>query len=197
MEGMIQYMRNFFIVSGYGAAGKSTVINSIANSLDVTTIPFGTIHKLAYKNAGYSCTADWLAKEGYDAYENKVLELFKREIEKTKGDVLIDGLFSSSCYYYLKSLELNNNNRIINIFISTPEDERIKRMYRRQKFTTIEQSYRHTKASDFIKGTCGLYQIHDDAKYLVDGTQEPKLINMKIEAIIQSIKEHNKTDQGR
>jgi len=63
-------VRNLFVVSGYGAAGKSTVIKSILNSLDITTVPFGSIHKLAYKNAGYVCTADWLAKEGYDAYKH-------------------------------------------------------------------------------------------------------------------------------
>lgn len=185
-------MRNLFVVSGYGASGKSTVINSIANNLDVTTIPFGTIHKLAYKNAGYKCTADWLAKEGYEAYEKAVLELFKQEVNKINGDVLIDGLFSSSCYNYLKSLELNNQNRLVNIFISTPESERIKRMYQRQKFITTEQSYIHTKASDFIKGTCGLYQIHDNANYIIDGTNTRKFTNMQINNIIQFIKRQNK-----
>lgn len=185
-------MRNVFIVSGYGAAGKSTVINSISTSLDVTTIPFGIIHKSAYKNAGYRCTADWLAKEGYDIYEKEVLKLLKKEVINIEGDILIDGLFASSCYNYLKSLEVNNKNRLINIFISTPEDERINRMYKRQKFTTIEQSYIHTKASDFIKGTCGLYQIHDDAKYIIDGTKTPNIINMQIEQIIETIKKQNK-----
>lgn len=185
-------MRNLFVVSGYGASGKSTVINSIANNLDVTTIPFGTIHKLAYKNAGYKCTADWLAKEGYEVYEEAILELFKQEVDKINGDILIDGLFSSSCYNYLKSLELNNQNRLVNIFISTPEAERIKRMYQRQKFITIEQSYIHTKASDFIKGTCGLYQIHDNANYIIDGTNTRKFINMQINNIIQFIKRQNK-----
>lgn len=185
-------MRNLFIVSGYGASGKSTVISSIVNSLDVTTIPFGTIHKLAYKNAGYKCTADWLAEEGYDAYEKAVLELFENEVNQINGDVLIDGLFSSSCYNYLKSLELNNQNRVVNIFISTPEDERIKRMYQRQKFITIEQAYIHTKASDFIKGTCGLYQIQDDANYIINGTNTREFINMQITNIIQSIKRQSK-----
>ena len=185
-------MRNIFIVSGYGAAGKSTVINNIATSLDVNTIPFGIIHKTAYKNAGYKCTADWLAKEGYNVYEKAVLELFIQELKKTNKDILIDGLFSSSCYYYLKSLELCNNNRIINIFISTPEDERINRMYKRQTFITVEQAQIHTKASDFIKGTCGLYQIQDDAKYIIDGTNTQELINKKIKEIIQSIKKDDR-----
>lgn len=182
-------MRNIFIVSGYGAAGKSTVINNISNSLSVITIPFGMIHKSAYKNAGYKCTADWLAKEGYDAYENSVLELFKKEIDKSSGDILIDGLFSSSCYNYLKSLELNNKNRLINIFIATPEDERINRMYKRQEFITIEQAHKHTKASDFIKGTCGLYQIQDDAQYIIDGAVTREQINTQITKIIKLIKE--------
>ena len=185
-------MRNIFIVSGYGAAGKSTVINSIANTLDVNIIPFGIIHKATYKNAGYKCTADWLAKEGYSAYENAVLELFIHEVKKNYKDILIDGLFSSSCYHYLKSLELCNNNRIINIFISTPEDERINRMYKRQKFITVEQAQIHTKASDFIKGTCGLYQIQDDAKYTIDGRNTQELMNKQIKKIIQFIKKDDR-----
>ena len=184
-------MRNIFIVSGYGAAGKSTVISNISSSLSVITIPFGTIHKLAYKNAGYKCTADWLAKEGYEPYEKSVLELFKEEVDKAKGDILIDGLFSSSCYNYLKALELNNKNRLINIFIFTPEDERINRMYKRQAFITYEQAYKHTKASDFIKGTCGLYQIHDEAKYMINGTKTREIINIQIRQIIESIKEQD------
>lgn len=182
-------MRNIFVVSGYGAAGKSTVINGIANNLSVTTIPFGSLHKLAYQNAGYKCTADWLAKEGYETYQNAVLELFKGEVDKARGDILIDGLFSSSCYNYLKSFELNNRNKLINIFISTPEDERINRMYKRQGFYRIEQSILHTKKSDFIKGTCELYQIHDDADYIINGSQDKKTINMEIMKIIQLIKE--------
>lgn len=185
-------MRYLFIVSGYGASGKSTVINSIVNSLNVTTISFGTIHKLAYKKAGYKCTADWLAKEGYGVYERDILKLFKTEVDRINGDVLIDGLFSSSCYNYLKSLELNNQNRVVNIFISTPEDERIKRMYQRQKFITIEQAYIHTKASDFIKGTCGLYQIHDNVNYIIDGANTCEFINTQIKNIIQFIKRQNK-----
>ena len=188
-------MRNIFIVSGYGAAGKSTIINSISNNLGVTTISFGAIHKLAYKNAGYKCTADWLAQEGYNAYEHAVLELFKEKFEKLDGDILIDGLFSSSCYYYLKSLELNNQKKLINIFISTLEDERISRMYKRQKFKTFEQAYKHTKASDFIKGTCGLYIIQDEAQYTVDGTKSKEIINMQIGHIISSVK--NKTEKFR
>lgn len=99
-------MRNIFIVTGYGAAGKSTVINSISEEIEVYILQFGRIHKLAYKNAGYTCTADWLAKEGYDTYDREVLKLFKRKIVKSKRDVLIDGLFSSSCYNYLKAMEL-------------------------------------------------------------------------------------------
>lgn len=181
-------MRNLFVVSGYGAAGKSTVINSIEKNLNVTTIPFGSIHKLAYKNAGYKCTADWLAKEGYDVYQKNVLELFKQIVDEIGEDIIIDGLFSSSCYNYLKFLELNNQNRLINIFISTSEDERINRMYKRQGFITIEQSHLHTKRSDFIKGTCGLYQIYDDAHYIVDGNQTRDLINYQIMRIIQNIK---------
>ena len=181
-------MRNLFVVSGYGAAGKSTVVNNISSSIDVTIVSFGTIHKQAYKNAGYRCTADWLAKEGYEAYQKAVLELFKDEIGKTKGDVLIDGIFSDACYNYLKSIEINNKNKIINIFISTPEDERINRMYNRQRFTTIEQAHIHTKASDFIKGTCGLYQIQEDADYTIDGTDTKDRVNAKIKKIIQDVK---------
>ena len=181
-------MRNLFVVSGYGAAGKSTVINSIAGNLNVTIISFGSIHKLAYKNAGYKCTADWLAKEGYDVYQKCVLDLFKDKIKQINDDILIDGLFSSSCYNFLKSLELNNKNKLINIFISTPEDERINRMYRRQRFTVIEQSHLHTKKSDFIKGTCGLYQIHDDANYIIDGSRTKDEINCQIMKIIRGIK---------
>lgn len=185
-------MRNIFIVSGYGASGKSTVINSITNSLNINIIPFGSIHKKAYKNAGYKCTADWLVKEGYESYQNAVLKIFIEEIKKTKGDILIDGLFSYSCYYFLKSLELTNKCRLISIFISTPEDERINRMYKRQGFTIIEQAKIHTKASDFIKGTCGLYQIHDEAKYIVNGNTLPEKINNQIKRIIQQEKWEDK-----
>lgn len=184
-------MRNIFVVSGYGAAGKSTVINSIANNLNVTTIPFGTIHKNAYKNAGYKCTADWLEKEGYDVYQKAVSELFEQEISKTGGDILVDGLFSSSCYNYLKVLEMFDESKLINIFISTPKDERINRMYRRQNFTTIDQSILHVVKSDFIKGTCGLYQIYDDADYIINGDKDRNLINFQIQQIIYSIKKNN------
>ena len=143
---------------------------------------------LAYKNAGYTCTADWLAKEGYDTYDWEVLKLFKREIVKSKRDVLIDGLFSSSCYNYLKAMELNGRCKLTNIFISTPEDERISRMYKRQKFTTIEQAQKHTKASDFIKGTCGLYQISDEADYTIDGRNSSSIINKYVKRILQKIR---------
>lgn len=182
-------MRNIFVVSGYGAAGKSTVINSMSNNLDVTIIPFGLIHKKAYKNAGYKCTAEWLEKEGYGTYQKSVLKLFEQEIKKTDGDIIVDGLFSSSCYNYLKTLEMFKKSKLINIFISTLKDERINRMYKRQNFTTIEQSVLHVMKSDFIKGTCGLYQIYDDANYIINGNQSREEINFKIMQIIQYIKE--------
>ena len=184
-------MRNIFVVSGYGAAGKSTVINSIANTLNVTTIPFGSIHKTAYKNAGYKCTADWLKEKGYDVYQKSVLELFEQEITKIDGDILVDGLFSSSCYNYLKALEMFDQNKLINIFISTPKDERISRMYKRQNFTTIEQSTLHVGKSDFIKGTCGLYQIYDDVDYIINGNQSREKINSQIMQVIQPIMQRN------
>lgn len=184
-------MRNIFIVSGYGAAGKSTVINNIISNIKINVISFGTIHKTAYKTAGYKCTADWLANEGYECYEETVKKMFIEEISKQSGDILIDGLFSSSCYYFLKTLELKNDSRIINIFISTPEDERISRMYKRQNFITINQAKIHTKASDFIKGTCGLYQIYDDAKYIIEGTNIPKIVNKQIEEIIRNVNKEN------
>ena len=65
----------------------------------------------------------------------------------------------------------------------------------RQKFKTFEQAYKHTKASDFIKGTCGLYIIQDEAQYTVDGTKSKEIINMQIGHIISSVK--NKTEKFR
>lgn len=82
-------MRNIFIVTGYGAAGKSTLINSISEEIEVDILQFGRIHKLAYKNAGYTCTADWLAKEGYDTYDREVLKLFKRRVEVHKNEITL------------------------------------------------------------------------------------------------------------
>lgn len=101
---------------------------------------------------------------------------------------MIDGIFSYSCYNYLKSLEMDNKNRVTNIFISAPQDERINRMYKRQNFLMIEQAYVHTKASDFIKGTCGLYRIYDDANYIIDGRSPARVINEQIRKIIQRVK---------
>ena len=40
----------------------------------------------------------------------------------------------------------------------------------------------------FIKGTCGLYQIQDDAKYTIDGRNTQELMNNQIKEIIQFIK---------
>lgn len=65
-------------------------------------------------------------------------------------------------------------------------------MYKRQKFITLEQAQIHTKASDFIKGTCGLYQIQDDAKYIINGTNTRELMNKKIKEIIQYIKKDDR-----
>ncbi len=196
---------NVITITGYSCAGKSTIVQQLKNTYNCEIMKFGQIHKLCTRENGYDYAKDWIREKGFCEYEEALVKTFAlnlKNIIDANRLVIIDGIFSSKCFEYMKMCECIN---LINIVIDTSYGNRLRRMMNRERLTQ-DAAKVHLTTTDGIKARAGIEKIIAQPTYLIDGNMNIEQIENEFVRVIadismvnenkRAIKKYNNIDNG-
>ena len=117
-------------IVGFSGSGKSTICNYVGEMLNIPIFKYGKeITKIVNKH-GYKRSRDYIKDNGIDNYieltNKEIMTPLKKFMDSNKF-FIIDGIVSNEVYE-----KIRKKNEIFSIYIKLHEDERIKRIMKRE-----------------------------------------------------------------